>query len=104
MNRFCGGDNVRYTSSLETATLDGRGRAKVNEVVNTISSTSDYVLTNCESGTRNGDMIFISNEDTDSVTSFELVGFKSPPPHSQNLQGDSNASMKFFWGNKVNHW
>ena len=47
---FWGSDNVCAIYSLYSATLDGGGDSKIDGVVSAITTTSDDVISSCETG------------------------------------------------------
>ena len=77
-------------------TLEDGGKETFSGYVGAITTTYDGVIFTCENGASNGGLQLFSIEYTDSFTCSSEMNLKLPPPHIQNFQGDSNASMQVF--------
>ena len=96
MKQFQGGNNVCSVSSSNAATLGDGCKTTFSGVVSAITTTFDFVVAPCETGTSNGGFLSLSNNYAKPTTRLVSGDLKYPLPHSQILHSYSDFYVQGF--------
>ena len=96
MKQFWDVNYVCAIYSSDAATLYNAGETKASGGVGDISTSSGGVVDPRETSARNGGVLLLSAEDTDSHIWLVSIHLKYIPPHSQKLHDNTNVSMQVF--------